>query len=309
MFLKFNQKINTIFLDTHSENFEINDTVNIVLSPSLYWVKKVSLPLKYVREVKPLVPSLFEEILPDGRYSYFLYKKEDYFYIFAYEDKVIIDTLKEKGINATQVNKVYFAQGEFQNIGRPMRIDTNQSILIKDDLVILLPSFLGKTEEVLDVSTLALSKNSINLNQFGHIVNNKSLYSLMGILTLLIFIVSIEYFIVQAKIQDLGSLREELFTQNSMKSTMFENQSILKEYTLLHERQMKFRRYSAYLLSLNLGSMQKMYSLTLKGNKLVVDFIGIPKGAEGNILQVLKLHNIPFSSAFKAKRLQIEIEL
>ncbi|MDB2562092.1 hypothetical protein N9X61_00660 [Sulfurimonas sp.] len=307
--MKFNQKINTIFLDTSSKDFDITQKVNVVLSPSLYWVKKVSLPLKYVREVKPLIPSLFEDILPEGNYNYFAYKKEEHFFIFAYEDKVILDTLKNKGISITQVNNVYFMQSEIDNISDPLKIDENQSICIKDELVILIPSIWTQRDEFLDVNTLKLSKNFVKLNQFGHIVNNKSLYTLIIIFSFLISIVAVEYFIVNNKITKTETLKEELFLKNNLKSTMMQNRSMLKEYTSLHQRQMRFREYTSYILAIALTPKQKLSLLSLKNNKLLVVFSGVTQGTERNISNVLKSKGMKYTSKFKANTWHLEVSL
>lgn len=309
MSLKFNHKINTIFLDTDSKDFFITEKVNVILSPSLYWVKKVSLPVKYIREVKSLIPSLFEDILPEGNYNYFTYKKEDYFFIFAYEDKVILDTLKAKGISPAQVNNVYFAQSEFEEISIPLKINKDKSIYLKDSLVILLPSVWTQAEEVLDIDTVSLSKHFIRLNQFGHIVNNKSLYTLMFILALIISIVGVEYFIVHDKIAKTKSLRDELFVKNNLKSTMIQNRSMLKEYTALHERQMLFRQYTSHILSISLNPKQRLSELTLKENKLLVAFTGVSKGSESDILKTLKSAGVKYTSSLKEDTLHVEISL
>lgn len=58
MFMKFNQKIQTVFLDPSSDAFSVDGDVNVILSPSLYWVKKVSLPVSSMREARQLLASL-----------------------------------------------------------------------------------------------------------------------------------------------------------------------------------------------------------------------------------------------------------
>ncbi|MDQ7066925.1 MAG: hypothetical protein Q9M40_02365 [Sulfurimonas sp.] len=82
------------------------EKVSIILSPSLYWVQKLSLRVKYVREVKKLLPSIFEDMLPAGQYSYSAYKRGDDFFIFAYEDKAILKLLQDKS-NCTLGCKQY----------------------------------------------------------------------------------------------------------------------------------------------------------------------------------------------------------
>ena len=132
MFTKYKKQIDTIFLDTNSNDFTNKESVNVILSPSLYWVKKVSLPVKYLRDVKPLLPSLFEDILPDAVYSYFVYKSEEEYFIFAYEDKKIFNLLNSKGIPASHVNNVYFAQSEFGGVDGAIKIDEKNSLYFKE---------------------------------------------------------------------------------------------------------------------------------------------------------------------------------
>ncbi|MFT5659643.1 MAG: hypothetical protein ACI9TV_000265 [Sulfurimonas sp.] len=309
MFLKFNQKIDTIFLDTHSKKFEIEDKVNVIISPSLYWVKKVALPVKYIRDVKPLLVSLFEDILPTGNYSYHAYKKGNDFFIFAYEDKVVLDLLKNKGISSSQLNNIYLSQSEFDTISNPIAIDENQSLYVKNDLVILLPSSFFDAQESLDINNRTLSKHNIRLNQFGHIVNSKSLYTLVGIFSLLIVLLSVEFFIVHDKTLKIQDLKDNLFTKHSLKATMMQNRSMLKDYSSLHERQMRVRKYMGYMLSMNLEDTQKISLVHLKGKKLIVEFTGIVKGTQVKIEKELNKHGVKLKTRFKSDIWQVEMSV
>ena len=219
----FTKEASIIFLDPLSERYSIDGAVNVVLSPSLYWVKKVSLPVK---DVKPLLPSLFEEILPEGDYSYHAYKSNGSFFIFAYRDKEIIDILSEKGITYAQVRNVYFAQSELSNIEGALKINETQSICVKDDIVVILPCCWIEESGDLDISALTLSKQHVKLQQFSHIVNNKALYKIISILIWLILIVAGEYFITLNKTSKTLESKDELFSKNGLKSTMIQNRSI-----------------------------------------------------------------------------------
>ncbi len=309
MFSKFNKQINTIFLDPHSENFNTAESVNVILSPSLYWVKKVSLPIKYLRDVKPLLASLFEDTLPDGTYSYSAYKSGDDFFIFAYEDKVILDTFLSKGISSTQVKNVYFAQSELSNIDGAKKINETQSIYLKDDIVILLPCCWIEESGDLDLSEISLSKNNIRLKQFGHIVNDKALYRIAVIFIVFIVIIVIEYFITLQKISTTSELRNQLFIKYNLKSTMIQNRSILKGYKSIHDIQIKFREYTASILALKLQKHEKLSLLSLKGKSLIAEFSGIQQGSESIIEKVFKNKNIKYKSNFKKNTWHVEIEL
>ena len=138
MFTKFNQKHKTFFLDLSSPAVEVDEKVNIILSPSMYWVKKLSLPLSKSSEAKKLLESIFEDTLPLGNYNYSVYKEGKFFFAFAYDDKFIIDTLEEKGISVANVASVHFAQSELGFIEGAVKINETQSIFLKDGILILL---------------------------------------------------------------------------------------------------------------------------------------------------------------------------
>lgn len=307
--MKFNRNVDTIFLDSSSNDFDVQEKVNVILSPSLYWVQKVSLPVKYLRDVKSLLPSLFEDILPEGVYSYSAYKYENDFLIFAYEDKLILDTLQGKGVASDKINNVYFAQNELNMIENAIAISDTQSVYMKDDILLIVPSSWLANSQDLDIESLTLSKNYIVLKQFSHLVNEKSLYTLAGIFSLLIFILVVEYFITAQKLTTTMELRDALFEKNALKPTMMQNRAMLQEYTSLHHVQINLREYSAYILSLKSHKGQSLSLLSLKNKKLIVEFSGINKGDETNILEVLNSKNLKFIASFKNKSWHLEIEL
>ncbi len=309
MFSKFNKQIKTIFLDPASDSLEIEDDVNVILSPSLYWVKKVSLPVKYLRDVKSLLPSLFEDTLPEGSYSYSAYKSGDEFFIFAYEDKFIIDTLSSKGVSSTQIKGVYFAQSELSETQGAIKVNETQSIYVKDEIVILVPCCWIEESGNLDISSIDFSKHRISLKQFGHIVNDKSLYMLATIFSLLIVLVAVEYFITLQKISTTTESRDELFAKHGLKSTMMQNRSLLSEYKTIHKRQTNFRDSVGYILSLKLKKEQSLSQLTLKNKKLIAAFDGVKKGSEASIEKMLKSKKLKFISNFKDDTWYVEIEL
>ena len=309
MFTKFNKKLKTIFLDPHSSVSQVDEKVNIIISPTLYWVKKVSLPVKSVREALKLLPSIFEDTIPEANYSYNAYKSGDDFIVFAYEDKLILDLLSEKGIASANISNVYFAQSELENIEGAVKINDSQSIYMKDGLLILVPCCWIEESGNLDVSNITHSKHSITLAQFGHIVDSKSLYKVGSIVAALVLLLSIELFITMQKSEQIQTSTDELFSKYKLKSTMFQNKSMLKKYNAIHETQMRLRDSMGVLLSLKLNAEHKIDSIVLKDKKLVVSFSGVDKGKESYILKKLKDENIKLTSLFKEKTLELEMML
>jgi len=312
LFLKFNKKIKTVFIDSHSKlNFELDakEKVNVILSPSLYWVQKISLPIKYARDAIKLLPSLFEDILPSGSYSYRAYKEGEHFFIFAYEDKMILDVLSSKGINAASISNVYFAQSELKSLESAKTINEKESIYVKDDLVILVPHTWVQSSGSLDVKDLPLSKQRVSLQQFGHIVDNKSLYKIGAIVAVIALLLLSEYIITAQKVDEVTTLKEKVFDKYKLKSTMFQNEALFKKYNLVHKKQMKLREYMAAILALKLRSGEKLTMLSLKSGVLVAEFSGISKGKDAPIKSRLKTLGMSFKSSFKSETFHLEMRL
>ncbi|MCX6076226.1 MAG: hypothetical protein NTW78_04980 [Campylobacterales bacterium] len=320
MFTKFKKKYKSIFLDPDSDpdsevlhvrglTGQANEKINIILSPTLYWVKKLYLPLKNVRDVKKLLPSLFEDTLPSGNYSYSAYKSGSEFYIFAYEDKKILDLLLQKGISLSNVAALFFAQSEFGTCESAIRINEFQCIYVKDEIVIVIPSSWIQDSKTLDLTYIKPLKHSITLKQFGHVVDSKSLYKIGVIMTLLISLIATEYFITAKKTADMLKLKEELFTKYNLQSTMLQNSATLKKYDSMYITQMKIREYISYLLALKLNDKEELVSISLKNNILQAEFSGITEGKELPITQILRDNKVNFKSFFKDKFWHVELSI
>ncbi len=309
MFSKFDNKIDTIFLDIESNNFNTTDKVNIILSPSLYWVKKIKLPVKSVREVKPLLKSIFEDILPDGVYSYDVYKSYDDFFVFAYEDKKILELIEQKGLNPSQVNHIYFAQSELANISGAMKINKTQSIYVKDGIVVLLPCCWIKESGQLHLGDLKLSKNHIDIKQYNHIVDEKTLYTLLGVSMLFTFLVLFEYIITVKNVDKITKMKDEVFQTYSLKPTMMQNKSMLKQYEKINTKQTNLRTYIASVLSLKLPTDVTLTLLKSNSKKLTALFNGVDKKAYSSIKKQFKDKHIDLSTSLKNDTLSVEFKL
>lgn len=309
--MQFNKQHRLLFLDPNYDAVYTDEKVDIILSPSLYWIKTISLPLNSLREVKTLLPSIFEEMLPEGIYSYSVYKNntDSLFYAFAYEDKKILDVISQYNIPMTNIGSVHFAQSELQGIDHAMKINDEQCLYVKDSIVVLVPSSWVQEKEELDLSNISLSKHKISLQQFAHIVDYKSLYGVISVLAILILLSFSELFITTQRSQEVMTKTDEIFMKNDLKPTMFENRSILKKFEKTHEVQTRFREYLAYLLALNLNKGEKMTLLSLKNKTLIVNFSGVDQKNSAQITSVLTSKGVHFTPKHKDGTLHLEIKL
>jgi hypothetical protein len=312
LFTRFKTNATTLFIDPNFEGtleYESGKKVNLILSPSLYWVKKLSLPISSVREVKKLLPSIFEDTLLESHYSYTAYKSGDDFIAFAYEDKKIFDLLKRLGISYSDVVSLHFAQSEFDTIESAFEINASQSIYLKDSLLVLAPTTWLKETQILDVKDIELSKHRVKLQQFGHIVDNSSLYKVGTILIVLALILIVEIFVAKSKLSDVQVVKEELFSKYKLQSTMFQNSASMKKYTKIYTTQTKLREYISYFLSMKLKTGQKITLVEYKNSMLYVSISGVAKGSEGKITSQLNSKGVKFKTSHNNDTIKVEMKL
>jgi hypothetical protein len=310
--MKFSSKKQRVFLNPFSDEIitiEKGKKVDIILSPSMYWVKKISLPVKSVREVKKLLPSIFEESLPEGHYSYYAYKSEDEFIVFAYEDKKILEIIHGKGIVSSQISNIYFAQTEFDKIETVIGIDEINAIYLKEKLLLLAPRSWFNTIEKLSLDSLKFSKHKISLQQYGHIIDPKSLYKIGVLLSLFALILGSELFIAKSKLETIEAKKEEIFSKYKLQSSTLQNEAALKKYTKIYTIQIKLRKYLSFFLKLHLKKNQNIVLVDYKNRVLSVTVSNIKKGKEGAIVSMLKREKIEHKIFFHSDTVKVEIKL
>jgi len=294
-----------------SDAVEINkgEKVDIILSPALYWVKKMKLPVTSVREVKKILPSIFEDRLPSSHYSYTAYKKGDEFFVFAYEDKKILDLLHKKGMSLAQIHSVHFAQTEFIALEGAVQINETQAMYFKDEVLILAPlAWMSETKN-LELENIQLSKETIKLQQFGHIVDNSSLYKIGLFMVVLAIVLMVEIFMASSKRDAVIASKDALFHKYGLLPTMMQNRSIFNKYNKVYETQMHLREYISYFLSMKLENGQKILLVEYRNKTLYVTVSGVKKGASRAFFSQLDAKGLKYTSLFNAENVRVEIKL
>jgi len=307
--MKFKKNLKSIFLDPQLEYKTEDEKLNIILSPSLYWVKRISLPVKNTRDLLKLLPSIFEDILTDGVYSYYAYKLDDKFIVFAYNDKEIMNLLAEKGILLSNVANIYFSQTELFNEEMALKINDSEVLYKRDDILTLVPVDWIKEYKDLNLDLIKHTKHKVALHQFGHIVETKSLYSIGVILMVLILLLSSEYFITKYKQSEILDSKDEIFSKYHLKSTTFQNKALLKKYHSINKVQTNLRDYFSYILGFKLKDGEYIASMDIKNKKMVVKFNGLVDDRKTTLKSYLKSKNIPFNAKIFKDNIKIEVNL
>jgi len=310
LFSKFRQQAQTLFLDKESPVVTQTDTkYHIVLSPTLYWVKREKLPLKYLHEVKKIAPTLFEEMLPKGDYSYALYKDGEEFILFAYEDKKILELLAQKGISANSIVGISFAQTAFDALDEAVRINDREVLTKKDGIVVVLPSAWFDTALPLEKIVLKPSDPIVKLEQFSHIIDKKTLYKIGLLLFIFVSVLMVEYFYYSKNLNMLVEEKAKIFQNTKLKPTLMQNRAILSHYQSAILRQEKLREYMGYLLKAKLKKDEKIVAIKYGDKKLQIVFEHVNKNALKRILSSFYKKKIKLDIKQKAKELIVEVEV
>ena len=267
----FKSKAKALFVDVDSPPCTLEEPLNIILSPSMYWVKRVKLPVKYLREVKSLMPSLFEENLPAGKYSYSTYKDGDSFLIFAYNDKEVLDLIAKKGVASANIDNIYLAQSEFDTIEEAVKIDEKSILSLQNGVVVKLPAALSKEAEPLDLSGHTFSKHSIHLTRLNQIADKKSQIVFASIVGSLIALFAAEWMITSAKVSAIIEKESEVFAKHKLPATSFQNEAIHSKLNTIFERQTRMRDIINAALTVELASEEQMQHILLDKNKIIIE--------------------------------------
>jgi len=138
-----------LLVHTSMERVTLLESVNVMLTPQFYTLKKEALPVKYAYQAKKIAPSLFEGLLEEGSsYEYMVYKEEDTWVFIAFDTEKITAFLESKGLVGGKVAKVFFAQQALDSFTAPLALSDKEALVVIDETVVVVPqSALSEDEQ------------------------------------------------------------------------------------------------------------------------------------------------------------------
>jgi hypothetical protein len=309
LFTAFKTEAIPVFIDTDATMVATEKMVDVVLSPTLYWVKRVTLPVKYLREVKKLLPSLFEDTLPEGKYSYSAYKEGDSYLIFAYKDREILDLLTEKGISPQQMRNVYLAQSEFSAMAQPLRLPGGDVLDVKDGVVIKLPSQLVDEAASIDLDGHLFSKHRIELARYTHIADRKSQFWFASFMVVLITLFTLEWVITASKSNAVAEEVSAVYAKYDLPATSIQNEAVLSKLRQRYERQTGIRDAVMAVLDVKLLENEALQLIEVVGNTLNVRIKTIGASRAKIITEHLTKQKLNLKHSFGDGELKVEVRL
>lgn len=212
----------------------ITKPCNLILSPVFYWIRIESLPVKNTKQAKNIAPSCFSSHIPQGEYKYLAIKRGDSqdnnFMLFAYDEQAIIDGITSSNIDLSLINKIYFAQNEFNN--DITLIDDKSCLYKKNNMYLMLPKNLSLSlDENMDslddvLSNISLSKHSIAINFNSGFISEKSLNILSISFIAIAISLGIEYFALKSAYKNLVIKEQKLISKYKIPKSSLQLRSI-----------------------------------------------------------------------------------
>lgn len=258
------------------KHVNIAHTVNIMLTPQFYTLKKEAIPVRWAYQAKRIAPSLFMGLLEEGKsYEYIVWKEGDEWVFLAYDIEMIKTFLVKKGLALEYVAKLFFAQQSMSSFTKPLALGEDEALVLLDNTVVVVPRVALAAEETLSKifnNSFTPAINGITLNQSSRgLLSSKETVvfaTVFAVFALVFFIEGWRYG-GDSKAGD-AELEDLLEAYPSFRSS-YTRESIAQKYNTIDRIERK-KRETINTLSKMIFKGVTLTSLSLNRNNIVVDF-------------------------------------
>ena len=168
------------------DKVKVAESVNVMLPPQFYTLKKETLPLRYAYQAKKIAPSLFEGLLEEDRiYDYMVWKDEEEWVFLAYDLEKITTFLESKGFALEHISKLFFAQQAVKLFDKPLFLGENEALVSLQDIVVVAPRVALEQEVSLVFGNSFTPKKGVALQgAYGSMLSKKQALMLATIFML-----------------------------------------------------------------------------------------------------------------------------
>jgi hypothetical protein len=240
-----------VFLSTNTKITSIKK-VDIILSPELYWVRIFDIPVKNITHARHVLPTLFEDILPNvSELSYQVVKLEDNKYLcFAYVNKTIYNAIKKSGISLSLVDSIYFAQNECEKI-KEFTFENKGFLYTPDNILIKVPTsmLLNSLDLNKNINELELSQNKVDIKLYNNVLSSRQIYSILAIVLCFCVLNIYKLFDYKTQITKLDNQIVSERRTSNLPSSILQTNALLNKYKSKINKDIKKREFLEYILS------------------------------------------------------------
>jgi len=279
------------------EEHSLSHSVNIMLTPQFYTLKKEKLPLKYLYQAKKIAPSLFDGFLEDAqKYEYFVYKEEEEWIFIAYDPQAISNFLLSKGIKPEQVAKIFFAQQDSSFFTAPVLLGEKEALVSLNNTVVVIPrSAMQENSGTLSLDDSFTPKTGVALQgAHGSVLSKKQTIGLAAFFTLFAFMFFVEGWRYTNDSQAAQEEMQILLDEHPSLQSQYTRESIAAKYNMIDKNERKKREIVKTLAGMIFKGV-KIRSFSMNEKVFKADFICSDEKVTKRLVQLAKKSK--FSSA------------
>jgi len=222
----------------------LEQSVNIMLTPQFYTMKKEELPIKYLYQAKRIAPSLFDGLLDEHEsYKYFVFKEGKEWIFIAYNPEEIKAFLNSKGISVEYLSKIFFAQQARHIFVEPVVLSNKEVLMTIDGVVVLVPrAVLSKEHSTVLFDDSFIPRSGVSLPGNGStFITQKEAIVLVGIFSVFAFVFFIEGWQYKQSLKVQKKELLELLEANPALQSKMQRESISLKYRTIDSVERKKR--------------------------------------------------------------------
>ena len=293
------------------EKQSLSYSVNIMLSPQFYTLKKEKLPLKYLYQAKKIAPSLFDGFLEDTKkYEYFVYKEEEEWIFIAYDPEAISNFLLSKGIKPEQAAKIFFAQQASDSFTAPVLMGEKESLVSLNNTVVVIPrSAMQENSETLSFDDSFTPKTGVTLQgAHGSVLSKKQTVGLALFFTLFALMFFVEGWRYTNDSQSAHEEMQILLDEYPSLQSQYTRDSIAAKYTMIDKNERKKRDIVKTLAGMIFKGV-KVSSFSMNEKVFKVDFICSDAKVVKRLIQLAKKSEFSSAKSMTGNVVHIEEKL
>jgi len=290
------------------ERVFLKESVNLMLAPQFYTLKKETLPVKYAYQAKRIAPSLFDGLLEEGdRYEYMVFKEKDEWTFIAYDLAKIVAFLSSKGIERSMVSKIFFVQQSIDMFSVPLALGEKEALVALDNSVVVVPLVALGEEEItsLDFNKSFTPQKGVSLQgDMGSFLTKKQAYVFA-----VIFLLFAGLFLAEGLQYDDGKVSEEelqtLYEANPSLQSSYTRDEVLSKYRNIDTQERKKRDIVKKLSGLIFKGVT-LTNMTITDGKYKASFTCVSAQVSKKLQELAKKLDFKVSKVKESHNLHIE---
>ena len=222
------------------------------------------------------MPNQFEEFIDIKDLKFYTKKIENNkFLCFAYNESKILNSVKNSGLNLSQINNINFAQIELEQF-----FQTSQQSCIKidgvclsniDNKLVQIPLMLKvDINNDIDISNFKISKESISLSHDNKYMDGKTAYTYSIIFILFALLSFTKVISNNQVINSIDTKIQNIKDNSNMPQTTLQTNSIIQKLTKVSKKQIKIRKLFKYLFEINKALNGTIVSMNFKNDNIIL---------------------------------------